>query len=300
MPFISARNWLQMCPPKKTTIKFGELSLSNVRPVKPVIGDSALNKGGRLVLKGFLGSEKVKVYEAYSPEHATFINAISRQSFNFFALPEVLDIENSFIATRWIKRKNLGAEKIPSPETLITLILGIHSIPVAKTPAVSFDYWRDLIYPRFARASALLGMEKVATEINEMVSAVWTSKSIVMHPDITPSNIVYDEKNRWCIIDNELLTVGGLPFLDICNMASALNKKRKQLLVECYFDRGGPKLTKIDVEALEAAWLARCAGAAFIRGEIERAQALFQSYSRGHSILPFEIKKNYLNSHSGT
>lgn len=274
----------------QSSLCFGNLDVHGITPVKPVSGGDATNKAGRLVFKGQSAAGAVKIYEAASGKHASFIDCISAMPSLSGLFPATLSRQGNFLVAEWVIGKNEGRRApLPSPAILADLLARIHKTPGTSVPVSGFDYWHDLIRPRFLRAADFLGKARAGENIVSAVDAAWSRTPVLMHPDVTPINLVQDLQGRWRIIDNELLTVGGLPLLDICNAARSLPAAQRQELFDLYLSKTGTTLYAEEVSVLEAAWLARNAGAAFIGGDVGLPFSLFEKYEQGESILPFKI-----------
>lgn len=137
----------------------------------------------------------------------------------------------------------------------------------------------------------MLGVNDVAKEIIARVNTMWDcSPRVLMHPDITPANVVLTRTGEWFAIDNELMTIGGLPLLDLCNTAYALQPDVSQKFVAAYFSEARTRVSQEDVRILNAAWLARRLGAEFVAGNLDMAHRILRSYRDGHDILPVSLK----------
>ncbi len=256
----------------------------DVRPVRRAIGGSVLNKAGRLVLRGRRGDQDLKIYEAANPEHARFIQAASEHPDLEGLFPEVIDTHGAYVVSEWLLPGQ--GERSPPVTAIADLQQRLYAASVSILPNPGFDYWQDLIWPRFSRAADLLNKSKLADRIDHVVSRVWRGSSFLVHPDITPANLVCDQAGRWRVIDNELLTLGGLPMLGSCSTALALRPNERDTYIAAVLARG-PSGADIGPDALRAAWLARCVSTFFFSGNVKRASEMVMRYEDGESIFPF-------------
>lgn len=269
---------------------FCDFSVAGLKPCKSSRMGSALNKAGRLVLKGSCNRQQVKIYQAACPEHASFIAAVSSHAEIRELFPEVLAIKERFILCEWVA----GSRKTnPANEDLAALQSRLHHTSIAGLPVAGYDYWHDFIKPRFLLAAELAGEQALAGEAARKVENVWSShRQFLMHPDLTCSNMVMSLSGSWKVIDNELLSTGGLPLLDVCNTAHSMNADQAQLYASAYFARNRKELSHNDLELLSAAWLGRIAGASFVSGNLPRVKKVFRKYRSGQSILPFRMQRS--------
>ena len=257
---------------------------THVRILHPPGSSSVLNKTGRLVLYGQCEDRKEKIYEAANPEHAVFIRAISSHPNLKAHLPEVLSVDGPFLKVVWAHDT---ATRDVSPETLAGLADKIHRTPASELPLPNFDYWGDLLAPRFARAAELFGISRLAGSILSRVGMAWTKGAqYLQHPDLTPRNVVLDRSATWQIIDNELMTVGRIPFFDICNATYSLGAELGSRCARQYKSLTGIELSQQDVAILNDCWFARQLGSQFLAGDFSGAEALLRRYQRGDVVLP--------------
>ena len=262
------------------------LTCTNLWPVRRHSGSAtALSKAGRLVMRGELAGAPVKLFEAASADHARFIEAIWRHERLGDHLPRICLVEGPFVVAEWVTRAARGE---PSAEDLVALQLRLHRAPVAGLPQPGFDYWSDIVMPRFRRAAVLLREQELVESIETRVSAAWYgSPQRLMHPDLTPANLVLGGDRRWRIVDNELLAPGGLPLLDVCNTARALFPPEAQKYADLYFHEARVMPSREDIKILQDAWLARRVGGAFVAGDLLRAASMVRAFKSGLNILPF-------------
>jgi aminoglycoside phosphotransferase (APT) family kinase protein len=262
--------------------------VGEVQDFRPLLRDSGrgtVTKAGRIALVAQWRNRTVKVYEAANSTHAAFIRAVSQHAQVGDLFPRVLGLAGPFVIADWAKK---ATRKPPSPEALVNILCGLHAIDAGDLPAPGFDYWHDLIAPRFRNACFLLDAREICEHVLEVVSDSWDrSPTVLMHPDVTADNLVGNADRSWKLIDNELLTVGGLPVLDACNMVFALRGRRRNEVV-----RLAAKVldwTDRAVEVANAAWLARVVGTSLVAGEVAAAKERLDRFDAGESVLPFEV-----------
>ena len=240
------------------------------------------------MLSGKWQGKPIKLYEAAGVEHARFIQSVCAHSVLADCFPRVQVLHGCFLQVDWVERK---AKIEPPPDVLANLLRRMHSVPVEELPSPGFDYWHHHLRPRFVRAAQLFGIGSLAARINAEVDAHWSnSRQCLMHPDLTPSNVVLNAQGSWQVIDNELLTVGGLPFLDLCNAAHGTGSRAGQLVAELYLAQTGWSPTLQQIRALNAAWFARVLGSSFVGGKLDAAQNLVKRYRGGENILPIQLQ----------
>lgn len=235
-----------------------------------------MNRAGRLVLYGTAPTGRVKIYEAMCAEHADFILEVTARATAGGRFPNVLGRSEQFIVCDWVLGRLL-ADIALSPSLLRSLArlqASIHNLDVRALPAAAFDYWENLVRPRFTRASALVGREEVAREAIQKVSE-WrsTAKWTVNHPDLTLVNVIVisDECKP---IDNELLYAGPGAFMDILNTLRSIPVHHRFNYLDAYRHECG-EISFPEEETMRAFWLSRDAGAAFAAGDIAKLQNLF-------------------------
>ena len=262
-----------------------ESDLALFRPTKSPRDGNAVNKAGRLVLRGKLNGRAVKVYEAANREHAHFIRSVSQHELLADCFPTVRHIRSRFLVVDWAK--NRGAA---TPPALEELSRKLHETPLAGLPPSGFDYWHDLIRPRFVRAAELLEEDGLACQVIERVNHVWdTAPKCLMHPDLTPRNVVSTAHNRYAVVDNELLGIGGLPLLDLCNTAYAIGAGACTDYGTTYLALRGTHVDEDLIRSLKDAWLARIVGSCFVAANLHAASKILKAYRQGENILPLSI-----------
>jgi|GEM_PF-6794084 len=153
-------------------------------------------------------------------------------------------------------------------------------------PPAGFCYLRDYIVPRYQRAAVLAGSPDSLDDCLAAAEGA-TDAHLVMHPDVSPDNLLRTPDGRVMCIDNELLCVGRMPLLDLCNALRPHSLDGRSTLARNWF--ADQPADPIALERLAQAWIMREAGAAFIGGDMQRCQSLLASKtSDAARHLPFE------------
>lgn len=115
-------------------------------------GNLITNKSGRAVLRARYNGQDVKLYEAFSADHAQYINAVT------FALPDlfpaVLEIRDTWVIVEWVEGTPLAADV---EFHQLQALRRIHALRLEDLPPAGFCYLRDFIAPRYQRAATLSG-----------------------------------------------------------------------------------------------------------------------------------------------
>lgn len=250
-------------------------------------------KANRLVIVGFSETNKKKLYEAGSQTHSGFVEYVANKSSISHALPIAFSVNNHYILTDWVEGKPLNTLKSHNAEEIISKMArmqhSIHQISISDLPTAGFCYWSDYIYPRFFRAAALLGEADLARKINLQISSYYDKKEKhLIHPDLTLANIVLTKDNEYVIIDNELISIGAIPLLDVCNSVHSMKWKDANTYIKLYLNKANPELAEDDYGVLRSAWFARKMGSLFVSGKIDEMQEFFRKYADQEPILPFD------------
>ena len=263
--------------------------VTELRPIRVGRDGNALNKAGRLVIRGRQEGSAVKIYEAANIHHAEFIAAACKHSHLANYFPPVRTGCGRFLIVDWSEDLRPSGASV---EVLVGLLRHIHNTPIHELPEAGFDYWHDYIKPRFRRATEFLDSDALANDVIKLVSRAWgQALRFLAHPDLTPRNVVLNSARRWQIIDNELLSIGGMPLFDMFNTAYALGAAG-QAFVDGYLASADVPVSNEDISAVNAAWLARLTGSAFVAGDLIGAKRLIDRYQRGEIILPVRLTAN--------
>lgn len=243
--------------------------LSEVQAIGNARGELITNKAGRAVLRARWNGRMVKLYEAFSAEHAQFIAAVSAALPNLF--PSVLELRGAWIMAEWVEGRPV-TDNVAQYQ--YEVLRRIHSLPLASLPTAGFCYLEDFIIPRFQRVSALSDCTAILSEW-PLYRDRSTNISTVMHPDISPDNLIQKPDGQIVCVDNELLCTGPMPLLDLCNAMRPLPQKTRDELTALWFAGIFPDDAMIDYVA--QAWIMREGGAAFISGDMQRCRSLLAS-----------------------
>lgn len=264
----------------------GDAALAGLAGLRPVRrGREPVNKNGRLVLRGAWYGRAVKVYEVHDATHARFVAAAAAHPSLSMRLPEVLDVRGPFVVAAWVRGRTPHRGTVA---TIAALQRAIHAVDPDDLPAPGYDHWRDLLAPRFRRAAGLLGVtaaaEALIASVDDHVAGL---PRVVVHPDLTPANLVVGSDGHTRVVDNELLSTSALPLLDLCNTAHALGERAGRAYVAAHA-REGTAPTPGEVAVLSAVWTARRVGSALVAGD---AAAMRRAWERRGTadVLPVQL-----------
>lgn len=243
----------------------------------------ATTKVGRLCLRGSSRIGAVKIYEAHSPAHANFIRVIStlKNIGEFF--PATHAIQGQMVIAEWVhgvRKESLDVRTIANIQAIF------HNFP--QPPLCDFDYIRDFIQPRFVRAMNCINAAATCAEVIAQVDSAWSKGRYLMHPDLTPDNIICSSNGSVKIVDNELISVGGIPLLDVCNTAYSLKPDQRAEYIATYFRLSHECVRVDDLKIISGAWFMRASGSAFVSGNLNEVKRLHTKYERGDLVLPFK------------
>lgn len=272
----------------------GGLRFQNLRSVREGSRGDATNKAGRLVMRGDRDGQPVKVYEAFDPSHAEFIASVCGQQGLCDAFPPVLGVSGRFVAADWaaglaLQQRRGEAARRGAMSAMSVLQARIHAVSDSDIPACSFDYWRDFIRPRFLRVTEAVGESGLGQRVVDLVDDAWSGgPQVLLHPDLTLANVVIEGDENPVIIDNELLSIGGLPALDVFNTLRSLGRADAGEYLEMYLDRSGASRAVFENDVAQAAWLARTAGSDFVAGDLATACRRMDDYRERRNLLPVD------------
>lgn len=266
-----------------------DIRIERLKTAKPYPKGICHNKAGRIVLKGYVDGKRAKLYEAANADHARFVEAVSCNKDIGCYFPTVHAAKEQWVMTQWVHGKRMRKKDGKRLAQMAQLLADLHHVSAASLPASHFDYWNNYLFPRFLKATALLKERKIAEDIQDAVGRKWIRNPVVMHPDATWTNTVVDNNNRLMVIDNELLTTGGIPLLDICNQCHSLSPHCARIVASAYLNltaKRGESLSDDTPAILNMAWLARLAGSAYVKGKIALVHTLVDQYKKGTCLLP--------------
>ena len=178
------------------------LHFTRLHPVKSASGGNIVNKGGRIVLRGELNNKPIKLYEAWSPEHAAFIDALAKATGIGELFPAVDAHNGRSVAASWVQGH--PPDDVPL-DTLVEIQMRIHSTNAVVLPTPGYDFWMDFLRPRFVRS------EMLAATIDDTLELVDSEMSLpsvrmLVHPDLRPANLIRTASGSLVVVDNESVT----------------------------------------------------------------------------------------------
>ena len=277
----AARSLYRPTPaPVSRHMSFGDLQ--EVRAIGNLRGGLVTNKAGRGVFRARHRGRDVKLYEAHSASHAEFIAAMTAIMPDTF--PRVLELREAWVMAEWVEGSPLDPDR---QDLQAGLLKKIQATPIAELPLPDFCYWSDYLIPRFQRAAALAGRQDQAQRILDELETD-PQPAGVMHPDLSPANLLQTDDGRLVSLDNELLSMGTRPLLDLCNALRPLTRPRREKMVRAWFEQDRPSAS--EMRTLGMAWTVRETGAAFITGNLAKCQSLMDAALRDPvACLPFPI-----------
>ena len=249
---------------QKQSMAFADLQ--DLRLIGNARGQLINNKAGRAVFRAKYGGAEIKLYEAYSTEHARFISALSTALPDVF--PAVIELRGAWVMAEWVVGEPLPAS---AHAEQLDILQRIHALPTDNLPTPGFCYWQDFLLPRFKRAATLSDRYPQIMQAVEKLKPAGLKQQLI-HPDLSPANLLKTADGRIVSIDNELLSLGRWPLLDLCNAMRPLPQNQRELMAANWIYSN-----KTDVQMFEhtaLAWLVREAGAAFVAGQLQRCQVL--------------------------
>lgn len=260
-------------------LEIGPLSIRDVRPVRALNAGSATNKANRLVLRGDADGRPVKIYEAASAAHADFIERVSHRGADTLRFPEVFARSGRFLVCSWMEGEPLSGGRIGTDtlQKLVELQSSLHALDIGPAHESGFDYWRDVIAPRFRRAADLMS-ETPAAERAIAVVDEWRAATAptINHPDLSLDNVIQTTAGNHVPIDNELLYRGPGAFMDILNTMNSLPKRHRAAYLDAYEQTAGARALP-EAEVAKAFWLARRAGSFFVAGQLAQLTEAFET-----------------------
>lgn len=256
----------------------------NLLPVGNAQGSLIINKAGRVVLRARHNGRAVKLYEAFSAEHAQFIAAVSEKLPDLF--PQILETRGPWVMAEWVEGQRLTGD---TGRHQIQVLRRIHSLNVDDLPPAGFCYIRDFILPRFNRAASLASQEDT-TMLADLSINLTIEPNSVLHPDISPNNLLRTKEGHIKCIDNELLCVGSTRLLDLCNAVRPLPDQQRHDVA--YKWLSVTSATSQMITHTAKLWILREAGAAFTRGDFDLCDSMFVDIkSQAERWLPFSFPK---------
>ena len=218
------------------------------------------NKAGRIVCRLQENAASLKVYEAYSPRHADFIEAVSKEAPGAF--PSIYRTQGPWVFCEWIDGTTVAPNDV---ESLSHLYKVIEATPRLLTKS-DFCYLTDFLMPRFVRACEFFGKSKLVDQVKKVL-ALESPQRFLFHPDLTSDNLVITFDGQLKVVDNELVCSQGYRGLDLCNTLKELSPSNRYAFIERMGD--GASLRIANPKVLAAAWFAREVGSSFVGGKFE-------------------------------
>jgi serine/threonine protein kinase len=252
-----------------------------------------VSKAGNLSWSGWLGRQRVKIYQTFSHDQASFIQQVSEHPSLGSYLPRVFYRRNEYLVVEWVEGKTLDLREIrrhPSwIEQIAELQVTLHHQRIT-VEQVGFDYL-SFLENRLLR---YLGPIEPTDAIQSMLQIVrdWrpSGQCNLCHPDITPSNLVIQTaRRRLRLIDNELLTQSAYYPIDLFNTHKSLGPRLGSDLLEPYLvhyvENGGDLTLLAEHEQFFCSlWHLRLIGSSLQNGAIGEAFQLAQQYYvEGHA-----------------
>ncbi|MCB9980935.1 MAG: hypothetical protein H6860_00860 [Rhodospirillales bacterium] len=220
--------------------------IERLRPVNP---RSVSTKAGRLSMRGLLDGEEVKVFEAFSEEHANFLFHFMGKNDQYKKyFPRLIQQYEKFIVCQWVPGRQLRLNKFrrvfglarPMLRRYLEFNAEFFDLLHRQTclDQVGFDYIYDFILPRFE------GWAGESQDRSGRISSIYSSlktfegvyrKAFLSHPDLTPNNVIFEADDHIRIIDNELLGRCRFPFMDELNSLNALFLSQREIEQNAFF-----------------------------------------------------------------
>jgi serine/threonine protein kinase len=251
-----------------------------------------VSKAGNLSWSGWLGRQRVKIYQTFSHDQASFIQQVSEHPGLGSYFPRVFYRRNEYLVVEWVKGKTVDLREIrrhPSwIEQIAELQVTLHHQRIT-VEQVGFDYL-SFLKNRLLR---YLGPIEPTDAIQSILQIVrdWRpfGQCNLCHPDITPSNLMIQTTTRRLkLIDNELLTQSVYYPIDLFNTHKSLGPRLGSDLLEPYLvhyvENGGDLTLLAEHEQFFCAlWHLRLIGSSLQNGAIGEAFQLAQQYVEGHA-----------------
>lgn len=185
-----------------------------------------ISKAGNLSWSASCGGIKVKIYQAFSPGQANFIEQVSALEGVAAFFPRVFFRKGEYLVVEWVVGRPLNELSWTNNSKWIDQIAGLQSKLHnyhCSNESTDFDYSTFLT----ERLLKYLGPFALSPALQTMLDIARIppadSKAHLGHFDMTPSNIVVDPKSgRLKLIDNELLAQCSYYPMDFFNTYRAL------------------------------------------------------------------------------
>jgi hypothetical protein len=230
-----------------------------------------MTKAGRVSFSGIYKGKRVKIYSAYSTEHAKLRIKLESTDFGRRFLPRLIIADDVHMVEEWID--GLSVEKFDSSllkraaEEIENFLSECRNskelIQIAKQHESAFCYFQDYLIKRIEPWCILDFVCKFKNSWQEKYDKTKNNIEIfVSHPDLSAANILRETRTgRFVVIDNELLGVGRGWILD----------RRNSFLKSFSEDQGEPLTQGIEQEFLQESWKLRLLGSALDAADFDRA-----------------------------
>jgi serine/threonine protein kinase len=236
-----------------------------------------ISKAGNLSWSGSLGGIKVKIYRAFSPGQANFIEQISAFEGLAGFFPKVIFRKEEYLVVEWVLGKTLEELNWTSNSKWVYQIASLQSLLHnfhCSNDSTTLDYSTYLT----ERLLKYLGPFELTPSLQIMLDIVKThptdKKAHLCHFDMTPSNIVVDPiSGHLKLIDNELLAQCWYYPMDFFNTYRSLQKSdaMQRLYIHSYIDVcDNLDLVIENKRYFQAVWGLRVVGAMLQSGEFNR------------------------------
>lgn len=233
-----------------------------------------ITKAGRASFSGLLEGKKVKVYSAYSMDHANLRAGLESTDLGRRFFPRLIMSDKTYMVEEWINGpplKKIGSSLFELAAEEITGFLSEcrnskELIQLAANHQGAFCYFQDYLIKRLEPWCVLDFVQQFILSWQDMYEKVKDKIEIrLSHPDLSDSNILLEkESGRFVVIDNELLGVGHGWILD----------RRNSFLRDFSADTEVQPNKGIEKEFLNESWRLRLIGSALDASDFERAYAI--------------------------
>jgi len=245
------------------------------------------SKASRKSYVGLIGEQKIKIYQAHSPEHAKFIKTVSEHPSLTPIFPHTLWISDEYVAAEWIRGKTgeaaLRTEGLKTVRNIAAMQILLHSIDLnSQFPTAGYDYI-EFLSKRVTRFGNIWPLTPNIEKVLESISSKDNFKpQRISHPDVTPRNIVHDLRTHTLkIVDNELLHQSPFFLLDLFNTCHSLRDQPD--LVEVYLTHYFESVDKAILKSgrhpsLPRIWAVRLIGSYFQNGDPDAAYRVADTF----------------------
>ncbi len=235
-----------------------------------------ITKAGRVSFSGLFEGKRVKVYSAYSADHAKLRVSLESTDLGQQFFPRVIVSNKTHVVEEWIDGlplKKLDCSLFERAAEEIRRFLSEcqnskELIQVAAHHGGAFCYFQDYLIRRLEPWRVLDFVHEFILSWQDAYERVKDNIEVrLSHPDLSAKNILLENKTRRVVvIDNELLGVGHGWVLDRKN--SIFNDSSQIKIEQIHPD------PKIAVDFLNKSWKLRLIGSAIDAGDFKRAYTI--------------------------